>query len=87
MVKMDSPGFDAGDFDIQVSGDTLRVTAERKGTKDNGVFERRFQRSITLPAAVDSEKVEATYKNGVLELNLSKTENAKWKKIKVRNDS
>jgi HSP20 family protein len=83
-VKLDAPGFEPGDFDIQVSGDTLRVTAERKGDKDNGHFERRFQRSVTLPAAVDADKVEAKYKNGVLELSLPKTEQAKWKKIAVK---
>lgn len=83
-VKMDAPGFDPGDFDIQVSGDTLRVTAERKGEKGDGRFERRFQRSVTLPAAVDADQVEAKYKSGVLELTLPKTEQAQWKKIAVR---
>jgi len=83
-VAMDAPGFDPGDFDVQVSGDTLRVTAERKGEKVSGRFERRFQRSVALPAAVDPDKVEAKYRNGVLELTLPKTEQAKWKRIAVR---
>lgn len=83
-VKMDAPGFEPGDFDIQVSGDTLRVTAERKGQKDNGRFERRFQRTVTLPASVNADQVEAKYKSGVLELTLPKTEQAKWKKIAVQ---
>ena len=86
MVKMDAPGFEPGDFDVQVSGDTLRVTAERKGGKGDGSFERRFQRSLTLPAAVDAEKVEAKYRSGVLELTLPKAEQAKWKKVNVRGD-
>jgi len=85
-VKMDAPGFEPGDFDVQVSGDTLRVTAERKGQKGDGNFERRFSRSVTLPAPVDAEKVQARYKNGVLELTLPKTEQARWKQIKVRGD-
>ncbi|QJW96307.1 Hsp20/alpha crystallin family protein [Frigoriglobus tundricola] len=83
-VAMDAPGFEPGDFDIQVSGDTLRVTAERKGQKGSGRIERRFQRAVALPGAVDAERVEAEYKNGVLELTLPKTEQAKWKKIAVR---
>ena len=83
-VRMDAPGFEPGEFDVQVSGDTLRVTAERKGSKDNGSYERRFQRSLTLPATVDAEKVQAAYKNGVLELTLPKTERAQWKKVAVK---
>ena len=39
---------------------------------------------MTLPSAVDVEKVNATYKNGVLELTLPKTEQSKWKKIAVK---
>lgn len=84
-VKVDAPGFEPGDFDIQVSGDTLRITAERKaGDGDKRSYERRFQRHLTLPAAVDANKVEAGYRNGVLELTLPKTEQSKWKKIAVK---
>lgn len=84
-VKVDAPGFEPGDFDIQVSGDALRITAERKSGKgDRRAYERQFQRVVTLPAAVDAEKVEAKYRNGVLELTLPKTEQAKWKKIPVK---
>ncbi len=82
-LSMDAPGFEPGDFDIQVSGDTLRVTAERKAADDKRGFERRFQRSFTLPVALDAEKVEAKYRNGVLELTLPKSEQAKWKKVPV----
>ena len=84
-VKVDAPGFEPGDFDIQVSGDTLRITAERKaGDGDKRSYERRFQRAVTLPAAVNADQVEARYRNGVLELTLPKAEQAKWKKIAVK---
>jgi HSP20 family protein len=83
-VTMDAPGFEPGDFDIQVSGDTLRVTAERSSGQGTGSHARRFQRGVSLPAAVDADKVEATYRNGVLSLSLPKTEQAKWKKIAVK---
>jgi len=82
-VRMDAPGFEPGEFEVQASGDTLRITAERKGRDGDGSYERRFQRSFTLPAPVDAEKVQATYKNGVLELTLPKTERAQWKKVAV----
>jgi HSP20 family protein len=84
-VRLDAPGFEPGEFDVQVSGDTFRVTAERKAEKgDKGGFERRFQRSFTLPTAVAADKVDAKYRNGVLELALPKAEQAKWKKIQVK---
>jgi HSP20 family protein len=82
--SMDAPGFEPGDFDIQVSGDVLRVTAERKTENGKGRSSRRFERSVTLPTVVAADKVEANYRNGVLELNLPKTEQAKWKKIAVK---
>jgi HSP20 family protein len=82
-LRMDAPGFEPGEFDIQATADTLRVTAERKADKDGGSFERRFQRAVSLPAPVDADKVEAAYRNGVLELTLPKAEQAKWKKIAV----
>jgi HSP20 family protein len=85
MVAVDAPGFESSDFDIQVSGDTLKITAERKSGKNgNGSYDRRFQRSFTLPASVDAERVEAKYRNGVLELTLPKAEQSKWKKIPVK---
>jgi HSP20 family protein len=85
VARVDAPGFEPGDFDIQVSGDTLKITAERKAEKgDKRTYERRFQRYVTLPAAVDADKVEAKYRNGVLELTLPKTEQARWKRIPVK---
>jgi HSP20 family protein len=84
-VRVDAPGFEPSDFDIQVSGDTLRIAAERK--RENGkdsYYERRLQRSLTLPAAVKADKVEAAYRNGVLELKLPKAEEAKWRRIEVK---
>lgn len=87
LVRVDAPGFEPGDFDVQVSGDTLKVTAERKVEKKGkagGTYDRRFERYVTLPAGMDAAKVEATYRNGVLELILPKTEQAKWRKIAVK---
>jgi len=84
-VRLDAPGFEPGDFDVQVSGDALRVAAERKREEGTGGYaERRYQRSVTLPAAVNADKVEADYRSGVLELRLPKAEQARWRKIQVR---
>jgi len=89
VVRADAPGFEAGDFDIQVSGNLLTLRAEQKKEakeKESGssYVERRFQRSLTLPAGIDADKVEARYRNGVLELKLPKTAEAQAKRIEVK---
>ena len=85
-VDIDAPGFEAGDFEIQVKDDTLRVVAERKeGEEGKDQFRhRRLQRAVTLPTGVDPDQVEANYRNGVLELRFTKSEQAQWKKIEVK---
>lgn len=82
LVKADAPGFEAGDFDVQLSGDVLTIRAERKEEKE-GHIERRLMRSLTLPAGVLADKVEARYRNGVLELRLPRSEEVVGKKITV----
>src|SRR5436190_1517977 len=74
--RVEAPGFEAQDFDVEVSGGMLTVRAEHKeaGKKDEEAGERwtRLERSVTLPEGLDLDKVEATYRNGVLELHLPK---------------
>ncbi len=87
IVRMDAPGFEAGEFDIQLTGETLRVTAEHKVKGEEGkepIVQRRLIERVTVPAHTDPEKVEAHYRNGVLELTLTKTEPEQWKKIEVK---
>jgi HSP20 family protein len=87
IVRIDAPGFEPEDFDIQVSGEMLRISAVRKVEKNKEVYsERRLDRSVMLPAPVNVEKVEALYRNGVLELRLPKTEQARWRKIEVKSN-
>src|SRR5262249_51556434 len=93
LVRAEVPGFEPGDFDIQVSGNILTISAEHnketEETKEEGFrsWERRyrqFRQSITLPAAVNADKVEAQYKAGVLELRLPRLEEAQRKKIEIK---
>jgi len=92
LVRAEAPGFEPQDFDIHVSGNTLTIRAEHKqeteGTQgEYRSWERhygRFQRSIPLPAAVDANKVEAHYRNGVLELRLPRMEEAQRRRIEVK---
>jgi HSP20 family protein len=83
-VRIDAPGFEPGEFDIQVSGNSLKVTAEHKADGKDFADERRMERTFPLPQGVDPEKVEAHYRNGVLELRFPKTEQAKWRQVKVQ---
>ena len=80
------------DIDIQIEHGTLSVKGERKFEKVEGKgtgyhrIERsygQFQRFFTLPDTVDTEKVKADYKNGVLTVTLPKMEVAKPKTIKI----
>jgi HSP20 family protein len=88
LVKAEAPGFEAGEFDVQVSGDVLTIRAHHKeesGDKEHPrTVERRLERSVMLPAGVDAEKVEAHYRNGMLELKLARTEAAQAKRIEVK---
>jgi HSP20 family protein len=85
-VRIDAPGFEPDEFDIQVSGNTLKVTAEHKTDGKDSFEERRLERFVTLPTGVDAEKVAARYRNGVLEVKVPKTERAKWRSVKVTAD-
>ena len=84
------PGVSADDLNIQIANDTLTIQGELKVESDEQATyllrERtagRFMRSLQLPEAVDSGKVEATLKDGILTLRVPKAEEARPKSIKV----
>jgi HSP20 family protein len=91
-VRMDLPGITAKDIDIQVNGNLLTVSGERKEEKEEKgkTFHRversygSFSRTVTLPCAVNESEVAAEYKDGVLTIKLPKTEESKAHKIKVK---
>jgi HSP20 family protein len=92
VVAAEAPGFEPKDFDIQVTDNTLSIRAEhreesRQGEGESRFFETRrsrFQRLIPLPDNVDAERVDARYKNGVLELRLPKTQQSPRRRIEVK---
>jgi HSP20 family protein len=90
VVRAEAPGFEADDFDVQLQGNVLTIRAERKqeeGKKradDYAYIERRLERSLTLPAGADADNVQATYKNGILELHLPKSPEAQGRRIEVK---
>lgn len=90
-VRIDVPGMEAKDIDIEVSDNVLHVSGERKEEhEEKGKtwhrIERRtgsFSRTIPLPCAVRDDKAKADYSNGVLTVTLPKSEEAKTHKVKV----
>lgn len=91
IIKADLPGFKKEDIKVSVVDDILTITGERKeetkAKEEDYVRTERyygtFQRSLALPAAVDTNKLNASYKDGVLELTLGKREDAKPKQITI----
>ncbi len=91
VVKAELPGLKQEDIDIELTGDTLTIKGERKfddtERKDSYVRIERaygaFQRSFTIGVPVQNEAVSASYKDGVLEVHLPKSEATKPKKVVV----
>ena len=89
-VKTELPGMKKEDISISLEDGVLSISGERKQeeTKKGESFrsERyfgRFHRGVSLPTAVDSAKVTAAYKDGILTVTLPKAEEAKPKQIQV----
>jgi len=91
VVKAEIPGMKEEDIDVSVVDNTLTIKGEKRTeteVKDEDYYrcERSygsFFRSVPLPSAVDANKIEANYEDGVLEVTLPKTAAAKRKKVKV----
>jgi len=92
-VTAEVPGVRPEDLDISVVGDTLTLSGTRKPEEldDNARYHRQergygeFTRSLQLPFPVDVEKVEATFRNGVLLVAMPRSEEDKPRKITVKN--
>jgi len=89
-VHAEAPGFEPGDFDVQVRGDRMILRATRRAQsedKEGGYREwhrREFYRSVALPAGAEPDKVDAEYRNGVLTVKVPVTQQASPKRIQVR---
>lgn len=91
MVRAEIPGMKRDDIKVTVHGNVLTISGERKQETEtkNKTFHRieryygKFSRTITLPADVEPDKVKASYKDGVLNINLPKPEAVKPKHIEV----
>jgi HSP20 family protein len=92
VVKCEVPGMDPKDIDISLSDGMLTIKGEKKQEREENeenyhLVERTygtFTRSVQLPKGVQHDKVNASYKNGVLNIVLPKSEEARKKEIKVK---
>jgi len=90
-LKLEIPGINANDLEVQVSADVVSISGERKSestTEEKGMKRTEFrygsfQRVFQLPARVQNERVTADYKDGILSLVLPKAEAEKTKVVKV----
>jgi HSP20 family protein len=92
VLKADVPAVDPNQIDIEVQNQTLTIKGhlhfeKNESTKGVHRIERSygsFARSFTVPTTVDTEKVGAEYKNGVLTVSLPKREAAKPRQVKIQ---
>ena len=93
VIKADLPGVDKKDIDVKLENGVLSIRGEKQTETETGKGSRRhrterfhgtFARSFTLPDAVKAEKVDASYKDGVLSLAIPKAEESKPKSIDIK---
>lgn len=90
-VTAEVPGVEAGDLDVAIENGVLTIKGEKKfeEEKQDANYHRiersygAFHRAVKLPAPVDENAVQATFKNGVLTLTLPKSQPATARKITI----
>jgi HSP20 family protein len=90
LVRAEVPGLKQEDIQIEFENGLLTLRGERKLEKSEGTTWHRvervygnFSRSFTLPRSVDPERISATYREGILEIDVPKKEEAKPKNIRI----
>jgi HSP20 family protein len=84
VVRAEMPGFEEQDLDVQVARGVLTIKAEKQENSEHGQHATSYHRSLKLPEGIDAGKVQATYRNGVLELHLPRAEETKPRRIPVQ---
>ncbi len=91
-VRVDLPGLKPEDVNVQVENNVLTISGEMGDTveKDNDRYHYRertfgsFQRSLRLPNTLDTDKIDATFENGVLNITFTKQPQAQPKQIQIK---
>ena len=93
-VKVDLPGVNAEDVDIQIENNTLTVRGQRSEEKEEKDEDKQyhrierysgsFARSVVLPNSINENETVAEYKDGVLKIQIPKADEGKARKIKIK---
>ena len=91
VIEVDLPGLTKKDIQINAHDNVLTIEGERKkeskeekpGYLRNERYFGTFKRSIMLPASIMDEKIKATFKDGVLKINVPKAEKSKRKSVPI----
>jgi HSP20 family protein len=92
VVRLEMPGVSKDEIDISMVGDTLTIKGERKVSREVKEEEYHrcemaygsFSRSLVMPVAVDVERIEAGYEDGILEIDIPKAKEAKPSRIQIK---
>jgi HSP20 family protein len=92
VVKADLPGMNKDEIEVTVTGDVVTIKGEKKKeeeVKEKDYYRRErsygsFVRSVQLPCEVKSDQIKANFKDGVLEVRMPKTEEAKKKAVAIK---
>ena len=94
VVKAELPGMTKGDIEVNLEGENLTIKGEKKEdteVKEDNYYRRErsygsFLRTVALPSEVKQDEVKASFKDGILEIRMPKTEAAKKKSVSVKID-
>ncbi len=90
LVSVDLPGVSKDEVKIEVANERLLISGERKSERADakartyGRVYGRFEKAFALPKNIDTEKIEANFENGVLELSVPKAEAARPRTIEIK---
>jgi HSP20 family protein len=85
VVRAEMPGFEASELEVTLRDNLLTLRADHR--EPEGAAERRqaaLSRTVLLPPGIDCEKVEARYRNGVVEVHVPRTPEAQPRRIEVK---
>lgn len=92
VVRIEAPGMEAGDFNVRVAGKWLLVSGDKRSQRhsESGHYSvvecayGQFERAFPLPAPVLADRVQATYRHGVLRVELPKAQRSEPARVEVK---